>query len=123
MTVYCFEDLVIWKLARELVKDIYFVTANINDYGYNSQIQRASISIMNNIAEGFDRSKNTKDNKQLLSFLNIAYGSCGEVKSMLYTAEDLSYLTPEKSQQLRNQCSTLNQKTEAFIKTIRKKDN
>lgn len=122
MTVYRFEDLLVWKLARELVNDIYSATNNIKDYGYNSQIQRAAISIMNNIAEGFDRSKNSKDNKLLLNYLNIAYGSCGEVKSMLYTAEDLLYLTSERASQLRDKSSVLSQKIEAFIKYVRNKD-
>ena len=92
MKINNFEDLRIWQLARELVRDIYALLATNKDFGFNSQIQRAAVSIMNNIAEGFDRSKYSKDNKQMLNFLNISYGSCGEVKSMLYTAEDLGYI-------------------------------
>ena len=71
MKIYDFEDLVVWQLARGLVKDIYAQLATCKDFGFNNQIQRAVISIMNNIAEGFDKSKNSKDNRQLLSYLNI----------------------------------------------------
>ncbi len=77
---------------------------------------------MNNIAEGFDRSKNSKDNKQMLSFLNISYGSCAEVKSMLYAAEDLGYINADNAKLLRNHCTDISYKIEAFIKTLRSYD-
>ena len=122
MKINDFEDLRIWQLARELVKDIYSLFAKSKDFGFNSQIQRAAISILTNIAEGFDRSKNSKDNKQMLSFLNISYGSCGEVKSMLYTAEDLGYLNADEAKLLRNLCTDISYKIEAFMKTLRSYD-
>ena len=122
MKVYDFEDLRIWQLARVLVKDIYAMFATCKDYGFNNQIQRAAVSIMNNIAEGFDRSKNSKDNKQILSFLNISYGSCGEVKSMLYVAEDLDYVDAEAAKNMRIRCTDISFKIEAFMKTLRTHD-
>ena len=61
--VYNFEELVIWQIARDLTQEIYSSLSEIKDFGFRDQIQRASISIMNNIAEGFQRHKNTKDNK------------------------------------------------------------
>lgn len=122
MKINDFEDLRIWQLARGLVKDIYSLFAKSKDFGFNSQIQRAAISIMNNIAEGFDRSKNSKDNKQMLSFLNISYGSCGEVKSMLYAAEDLGYINADNAKLLRNHCTDISYKIEAFMKTLRSYD-
>ena len=92
MKVYKFEDLVVWQLARTLVKDIYSSFKTCRDFGFNDQIQRAAISIMNNIAEGFERSNNSKDNKQFLNFLNIVVGSCGEVRCMFYAAVVFVYL-------------------------------
>ncbi len=119
MKIYNFEDLTIWQLARELVKDIYVSLKTNRDYDFNSQIQRAAVSIMNNIAEGFERSKFSKDNKQLLNFINISYGSCGEVRSMLYTAEDLGYIDSNAAISFRNRCTDLSIKMEAFIAKLR----
>ena len=118
MTVRIFEDFVIWNEARALCTHVYANTKKIKDYGFNDQIQRAAVSIMNNIAEGFDRSKITKDNKQFISFLNIASGSCGEVKSMLYLAQDLNYLTQEEAEQLRKDCISISAKITGLILTL-----
>ena len=86
-----FEDLWIWQQARELVKEIYkdFRSGPCSkDYGFRGQIQEAGVSIMNNIAEGFERCTDP----EFARFLDIAKGSCGEVRSMYYTAEDLGYV-------------------------------
>ncbi len=96
-----FEDLWIWQEARSLVKEVY---EDLNqgpgsrDFGFRDQIQRAGISIMNNIAEGFERSSDI----EFARFLDIAKGSCGEVRSMIYTAEDLGYVTQELAESRRN---------------------
>ena len=84
-----FEDIVSWQKAHELTIEIYKSFKKCNDYSFRDQIQRASISIMNNIAEGFDRS----GDKQLKNFLYIAKGSCAEVRSMLSVAPELGYIT------------------------------
>ena len=81
--IYNFEELVIWQLSKELVKEIYLLFRSNTDYGFRDQIQRAAVSIMNNISEGFQRNKFTKDNKQFIIFLNISYGSCGEVRKII----------------------------------------
>jgi four helix bundle protein len=97
MGVERFEDLEIWKLSRELVKFIYSMTANMKltkDYGFVSQIQRSSVSIMSNISEGFER----KGNKEFIHFLYIAKGSCGELRSQLYIALDLDYIAKDDFQ-------------------------
>ena len=90
-----FEDLWIWQEARALVKLIYQDfgkgTLGYNDFGFKDQIQRAGISIMNNTAEGYERPSKA----DYARFLDIAKGSCGEVRSMYYTAEDLEYVTKD----------------------------
>ena len=84
-----FEDLKIWQQARELVAQIYFSFGSESragqDYGFRNQMTRASLSVMNNIAEGFERSTV----RDFAHFLTIAKASAGEVRSMLYAAEDL----------------------------------
>jgi len=86
-----FEDLEVWKLARELTRQIYILTKKDlfrKDFRFVSQITAASGSIMDNIAEGFERN----GNKEFLQFLFIAKGSCGEVQSQLYRALDCEYI-------------------------------
>jgi len=77
-----FEDLRIWQDARALVKQVYSDMCKIRDYGFRDQIQRAGISVMNNIAEGFERHSDI----EFARFLDIAKGSAGEVRSMYYAA-------------------------------------
>ena len=116
--VYNFEELVVWQIARDLNQEIYSSLAEIKDFGFRDQIQRASISIMNNIAEGFQRHKNTKDNKTFALYLTYAYGSCGEVKSMLYIAEHLKYIDKDKCKRLRDICVDLDYKLGALMKSL-----
>ena len=90
-----FEEINAWQNARELVKDVYAMTGSgdfSKDYGLKDQIQRASISICSNIAEGFER----RGNKEFINFLWIAKGSAAEVCSQLYNARDLGYITEEQ---------------------------
>jgi len=87
-----FEDLEAWKLAREINKDIYTITKNRNfgrDFGLRDQIRRASVSVMSNIAEGFERD----GDKEFANFLSLAKGSLGEIRSQLYSALDQEYIT------------------------------
>lgn len=96
-----FEDLWIWQETRILVKKIYQdFNENIGsrDFGFRDQIQRAGVSIMNNIAEGFER----KSDIEFARFLDISKGSCGEVRSMYYIAEDLGYVNKEVAESRRN---------------------
>ena len=99
--VESFEDLWIWQEARGLVRDIYTDFGNDTpagrDYGFRGQIQTAGISIMNNIAEGFER---TTD-RDKARFFDIAKGSSGEVRSMYYAAEDISYVSTAVALQRR----------------------
>lgn len=92
MVVRKFEDLVAWQKARLLTKGIYLLTASeefSRDYGLKGQIQRAAVSVMSNIAEGFERS----GLPEFHQFLVIAKGSCAEVRSQLYIALDIGYIS------------------------------
>ncbi|MDD2786245.1 MAG: four helix bundle protein [Patescibacteria group bacterium] len=89
MHISRFEDMIAWQRSREFVKKTYISLHSCCDYGYKDQIQRAAISIMNNIAGGYDR----KDKKEYLYFLKVAKASCSECRSMLYVAEDIGYLS------------------------------
>jgi four helix bundle protein len=86
-----FEDLIVWQKARELTKNIYRVTKIgefLKDFGLRDQIRRASVSIMSNIAEGFERGGRSEFHQ----FLVIAKGSCAELRSQLYVALDAEYI-------------------------------
>lgn len=105
--VRSFEDLWIWQQARLLVKDVYKDfgrgTSAESDFGFRAQIQKAAVSITNNIAEGFER---TTDG-EFARFLDIAKGSCGEVRSMYYLAEDISYVTANVADERRQRCKRI----------------
>ncbi len=117
--IYNFEELVIWQISKDVVREIYILFRENRDYGFRDQIQRAAVSIMNNISEGFQRNKFSKDNKQFINFLNISYGSCAEVRSMLYIAEEIGYVAPELSNSLRDKITELEYKIEAFVKILK----
>jgi four helix bundle protein len=86
MKIERFEDIIAWQKAKELSVRVYSLFSESRDFGFRDQIERASVSVMNNIAEGFER----KSNKEFIHFLFIAKGSCGEVRSMLYLAKELN---------------------------------
>ena len=94
-----FEDLIAWQKARELTKEIYSVSKNGDfgkDFGLRDQIRRASVSVMSNIAEGFDRG----GRPEFHQYLVVAKASCAEVRSQLYVALDAGYLSGELFDQL-----------------------
>ena len=100
MQVKNFEDLEIWKDARALTRGIYQLTRDSKfskDYGLRDQIRRAAVSIMSNIAEGFERG----GNQEFIQFLYVAKASCGEVRSQLYVAVDQSYVVQKDCEELR----------------------
>jgi four helix bundle protein len=96
MKVERFEDLDVWKEARDLVSIVYEAAkengALQKDYRFRDQINAAAVSVMSNIAEGFCR----RTNREFVQFLFIAKGSCAEVQSLLYVGLDQSYLSREK---------------------------
>lgn len=117
-TVKDFEELAIFQKARELSKKIYPITQRgefKNDFRFVQQVRAAVGSIMDNIAEGFERG----GNKEFLNFLYIGKGSCGEVRSQLIRANDVGYLTPEEYNELYTECRKLSAGIMNFIKEIK----
>lgn len=98
-----FESLRIWQESRIFVNDIYHMMENCKDYGFRDQIQRAAVSIMNNIAEGNESGSDAK----YANFLNIAKGSCSEVRSMLYLCEDFGYCSIDRHQELHSKAQSI----------------
>ena len=114
-----FEDLWIWQEARALIKEIYSdfgeKTPSRRDFGFRSQIQKAGISIMNNIAEGFER----RTDADFARFLDIAKGSCGEVRSMYYAGEDLGYMNAEQAASRRQKAAAISAGIASLAKHLR----
>ena len=113
------EDIQAWQKARQLTREIYEATSNgkfANDYGLRSQVQRASVSIMANIAEGFGR----RSDKEFANFLNVAHGSVAEVQSHLYVALDLAYITKATFDQLNGLNNEVSRMTLALAQHLRK---
>ncbi len=109
-----FEEIISWKKGMELTLIIYKEFINCRDYSFRDQIRRATISIMNNIAEGFER----KGNKEFKNFLFIAKGSCAEVRSMLYLSADLGYLGEKICYQLIGNTIEISKLLSGLIKTL-----
>jgi len=90
-TIRRFEDMVVWQKSRELTKSVYKALSGCRDHGFTDQIQRASVSIVSNIAEGFERGTQA----EFLNYLYIAKGSAGEVRAQLYVGLDVGYFNIE----------------------------
>lgn len=119
---YSFEKLEVWHDARKLVKDIYIMTEQFPDkekFGLCSQMQRATISIVSNIAEGVSRNS-LKEQKR---FIEIAYGSLMEVYCQSVIAQDLSYITGNNTLALKTEIDKIANKLNALIRSIRKREN
>src|SRR3989338_2785793 len=105
-TIQRFEDLLCWQKSRALTREVYKALSACRDRGFTDQIQRASVSVMSNIAEGFE--SGTK--QEFLNYLYIAKGSAGEVRAQLYAAQDIGYLNVEIFKYLKSlaeECSKL----------------
>tara|TARA_R110001592_G_scaffold229393_2_gene486084 strand:- start:6792 stop:7142 length:351 start_codon:yes stop_codon:yes gene_type:complete len=116
MQIIKFEDIIAWQKSQDLAVEIYKIFKDSKDFGFKDQICRATVSISNNIAEGFDRSSNA-DFKR---FLFISLASCSEVKSMLYLAERLNYIDKDNAELLRNNCIEISKIISGFIKSLAK---
>lgn len=113
-----FEDIKSWQLAKALVKDIYELAGQASfskDYSLRDQIQRAAVSIMSNIAEGFERGSK----KDFVNFLYIARGSCAEVRSLLYVAFELGYISESRFQQALHQTEEISKAIFGFIRYLK----
>jgi four helix bundle protein len=114
MHIQTFEDIIAWQKARVLVVELYKVFDTHKDYGFRDQVLRAGVSIMNNIAEGFDRGSS----KELKQFLIIARGSAAEVRSMLIVSKDLGYTTDEQSTKLLVTVKDISKLLTGFVKSL-----
>jgi len=118
MNIERFEDIEVWKLSREIISKIYRITESekfCKDFDLKRQIRRASISILSNIYEGFER----KSNKEFVQFLFIAKGSAGEVRSQLYIAYDLEYISINDLEDLIKRIEIISKSLSGFIKYLR----
>jgi len=114
MKIERFEDAIAWQKSKLLCVGIYKQFENHKDFGFKDQIQRAAVSVMNNIAEGFER----KGNKEFAHFLYIAKGSCGEVRSMLILAKELNKISEEAQNNLKTHSEEVSKIISGLIKSI-----
>jgi four helix bundle protein len=113
-----FEDLAIYQHSLKLAHEIYLFTQVgpfARDRGLKDQIRRASVSVMSNIAEGFERGSNT----EFIQFLYISKGSCGEVRAQVRLAHLLNYVDTSKYQHLVDSCRTLSGMIENMISSLK----
>lgn len=114
-TIKQFEDLLAWQKARELVKEIYRAFSGCRDRGFTDQIQRAAVSVMSNIAEGFE----SGTRQEFLNYLYIAKGSAGEVRAQLYAAHDIGYLNVETFKYLNSLAVDCSRLIASFIRGLK----
>ncbi|MES2961496.1 MAG: four helix bundle protein [Pseudomonadota bacterium] len=117
MAIERFEDIKAWQKAQDLAVDVYFIFGKIKDFGFRDQICRAVVSVSSNIAEGFSRSSNA----DFVRFLYIAIASCNEVRSLLYLAQRLDYLPPERKDYLTKNADEVAKIIKGLIKSMTKK--
>ena len=113
-----FEDIEAWKLAREIAKVIYEVSSRDGfrkDFVLTNQMRRASISILSNIAEGFERN----GDKEFIQFLTVAKGSCGEVRAQLYIAFDQEYVERSEFEKIQNKLVEISRMLAGLIKYLK----
>lgn len=116
-----FEEIESWKMARVLTQMVYQASARgefARDFAMRDQVCRASLSIMANIAEGFERN----GNREFIQFLSVAKGSAGEVRSFLYVAHDLGYITHVDFEELRSSCRSIAAAIQGLADYLRSSD-
>lgn len=118
MATQSFKDLIVWQHASELATNVYVNFRDLRDFGFRDQIQRAAVSVMNNIAEGYAR----RSDKSFRHFLCIAKGSAAEVESMIILAEKLGYIDQTHQKVLIEQAESVGRLLSAFIKKLPAKD-
>lgn len=113
-----FEDLKVWQKAREVNLQIYNLSNNgafSKDFGLRDQIRRASVSILSNIAEGYERN----GNKEFCQFLSIAKASAGEVRAQLYIAKDLEYISDAEFTEVVNKLLEISKMTSGLMSYLK----
>ncbi len=113
-----FEDLTIFQMARDLCKEVYVITKKgefRKDSRFVQQIRAAAGSIMDNIAEGYERD----GNKEFINFLYIAKGSCGEVRSQIIRATDVGFIDKDTATRLYNDSLNLGKSISKFITSLK----
>ena len=117
-TIERFEDIEAWQKARELTRELYAVSNQgsfAKDFGLRDQVRRAAVSVMSNIAEGYERG----GNKEFGQFLAHAKGSCGEVRAQLYVALDQGYLDKATSDRLTDMALQISRMLAGLMKYLR----
>ena len=114
MRIERFEDIVAWQKAKELAVSVYKILEHSRDYGFNDQLQRAAVSVMNNISEGFER----KSNNEFSHFLYISKGSCAEVRSMLHLAVELGKVDETAASQIIGLSEEISKTLSGLIRSI-----
>ena len=120
-TIQKFEDIDAWQKARALTREVYAVTADgafAKDFGLRDQIRRAAVSVMSNIAEGFDRG----GVREFIQFLFIAKGSAAEVQAQLYVALDAGYITQEQFKGLYDLAGNTGRLIGGFIRYLKSRE-
>ncbi len=110
-----FENLEVWQAAVELAARVYELFRDCRDFGFRGQIQEASVSVSNNIAEGYERDSN----QEFIRFLFIAKGSCGEVRSQTYVARRVGLLKPEDAVAVISDAKRLSKRIMKLIQSRR----
>jgi four helix bundle protein len=121
MKILRFEDLPVWQQARELYKIIFEITSQnpfSNDFKFRDQIRSSGGSIMDNIAEGFERG----GNKEFVQFLSIAKGSCGECRSQCYRAFDSGYIHQLTLDDLISRTTSLSKNISGFMSYLKQSE-
>lgn len=114
-----FEELEVWQEARRLAAEVYIAFRECKDFGFRNQIQDASVSVMNNIAEGFER----KSKVEFCRFLDIAKGSSGETRSMLYLAQDVGHITSKQATELIQEYEILSKRIASLMNMLQNKSS
>ncbi len=115
-----FEDAEVWRLARSYAASIYKETnfgPISKDFAFRDQLRRSAVSVMANIAEGFER----QTNKEFIQFLFIAKGSAGEIRSHLYIASDIGYISPKLFDKLSSEIVVISKSLSGFIKYLKER--
>ncbi len=114
-----FEESEVWKASREMVKLVYKLTNGTQfrkDYGLSDQVRRSSVSVLSNIAEGFERGSNA----ELLHFLYVTKGSAGELRAQMYVALDQGYISEGDCEQVHKRCVNVSSQVAGLIKYLKR---